>query len=122
LIKNEKSLGEQMEFYLFDVYFDSTVFLENGSTPKAFNSFNFGWDLSNTSNPTGSIPICLGNSKSKCPRMPLGLLNVAHMFQINCMNRVIPSKSKQGYIITFVEGYGKKKLIYSPHQSSRKKE
>lgn len=100
-------MGEVVDFYLFDLYFDSAIYLEKGSTKQSFNSFNFGWDLTNTSNPSGSIAICLGNSKAKCPRLPVGLLNIASMLQINCINRMIPAKSSQGYILNFVEGYGK---------------
>eukprot|EP01091_Cochliopodium_minus_P009652 TRINITY_DN2419_c0_g1_i3.p1 TRINITY_DN2419_c0_g1~~TRINITY_DN2419_c0_g1_i3.p1 ORF type:complete len:108 (+),score=9.33 TRINITY_DN2419_c0_g1_i3:109-432(+) len=70
-------LGETVDMYLFDIYFDSKVYLVNQATKNIipYNNFEFDWDIFNTSNPEGSIPICMGKSYYLCPRLPIGKLN-----------------------------------------------
>jgi hypothetical protein len=113
--RNKKSIlgvGEKINMDVLDIYFDQKLYMDDGNNLKAFTSYNFTWDILNTSNPPNSIPICMGKTSALCPRLPEGLLNLVGMFRIDCLNNAIINPfSSQGKIITYTEGYGKNNII-----------
>ena len=97
-------VGEEVNMYILDLFFDNKIYLEKNSIISEYSSFNFSYDPYVAS----SIPICLGKVSSRCPKLPQALLNIAGILQLDCpsQNSFISSLPLPSKILPYVEGLG----------------
>jgi len=100
-------IGEEIDFHLFNLFFDNKVYLDDGNGKVAFSSFDFNW-----TNKGNDLPLCMGNSSNQCQNLPQGLLNIAGIFRLNCGTSMVYEFPRQGKIITYTKGLGGNSLDF----------
>eukprot|EP01091_Cochliopodium_minus_P008704 TRINITY_DN2013_c0_g4_i3.p1 TRINITY_DN2013_c0_g4~~TRINITY_DN2013_c0_g4_i3.p1 ORF type:complete len:1507 (-),score=272.92 TRINITY_DN2013_c0_g4_i3:302-4822(-) len=112
-IQRRIGLNEEIDAYIFDLYFDSKIYLKNNSDTYSLSSFNFsftpfvGDPFFFYTDDNTSLALCLGKSDAFCAVLSDGQLNLAGIFELECSNNIkIKSLPIATNIITYNAGFG----------------